>query len=90
MARKKSYNDITAQIDRIAARAGLDYNNPRVKQALDIGSKYIQNIVKTKSFISTANKVGKSEAESEEMYRHHKNLVNRKYSQKTYRGLVGG
>ena len=90
MGRKKSYRDITAQIDRIAARAGLDYSNPRVKKALNIGSKYIQNIVKTKSFISTANKVGKAEAESEEMYKHHNKLVNRKYSQRIYMGMSNG
>ena len=77
MARKKSINEISNQLNRIVAREG--YNSDRVGRAIQTANKYVDNIMASKSFNNTFVIGGNNES-----------LMHKKFSRGVYMGLIDG
>lgn len=99
MARKKSFNDIVAQRNRllanIASNIGMgavrENNIARYKRVEEIAQQYMDNIAQSKSAKRMINSVNKKLVLTrEEFEAYRKRARNRKYSQSTYMGRANG
>lgn len=99
MARKKSFNDIVAQRNRIQAeiarRLGMRAADPqsaaRYRRVSEIAQRYMDNIAQSKSAKRMINSVNKKLVLTrEEFEAYRKRARNRKYSQSTYMGRANG
>lgn len=99
MARKKSFNDIVAQRNRllanIASNIGMgavrENNIARYKRVEEVAQRYMDNIAQSKSAKRMTNSVNKKLALTrEEFEAYRKRARNRKYSQRTYMGMSNG
>lgn len=88
MARKKSFYDLHAQMQRIK-NSGASMQ--RANRASDAYTRYVGNIINSKSFRNARNRYeNQIAAAPEELAEQRKRILGRKYSQSTYMGLSNG